>query len=123
MSEAALLAPPPRSAPIAGLLAALRESAALTGVDIASIADVSPPTVSRWLSGRAFPHPRTQLLLADLRYIAERLAELYTPAEARLWLYSRHCLLDGARPLDAIQAGRAEAVLALIESLADGTFT
>lgn len=101
----------------------LRERGALKGADVANIAAVSPATVSRWLSGNALPHPRTQLVISDLRYVVDRLAEFYTPEETRLWLYARHRLLDGKRPIDLIQAGRTEEVLSVIESLDQGSYT
>src|SRR5713226_5958817 len=75
----------------------LRERGGLKGMDVANIAAVSPATVSRWASGKAFPHPKTQLLISDLRYVVDRLAELYDPEETRMWLYSKHRLLDGER--------------------------
>jgi uncharacterized protein (DUF2384 family) len=101
----------------------LRERGALKGADVANIAAVSPATVSRWLSGKALPHPRTQLVISDLRYVVDRLAELYTPEETRLWLYARHRLLDGKRPIDLIQTGRTEDVLSVVESLDQGSYT
>jgi len=84
---------------------------------------VSPAPVSRWIAGTAFPHPKTQLLISDLRYVVDRLAEFYSPEETRLWLYSRHRLLNGERPIDLIHDGRTDEVLTVIESLSDGTYT
>jgi len=101
----------------------LKLAGGLRGADVANIAAVSPATVSRWTSGKALPHPKTQLVISDLRYVIDRLAELYTPDETRMWLYSRHRLLDGKRPIDLIQIGQAEAVLEVIESLDQGTYT
>lgn len=101
----------------------LRERGALKGADIANIAAVSRATVSRWLAGKALPHPKTQLVISDLRYVVDRLTEFYTPEETRLWLYARHRLLDGKRPIDLIQAGRTEDVLLVIESLDQGSYT
>ena len=95
----------------------------LKGSDLANITDVSPATVSRWAAGKASPHPKTQLVISDLRYVVDRLAEFYTPAETRMWLYAKHPLMDGARAIDLIHAGEADRVLAVIESLADGTYT
>jgi uncharacterized protein (DUF2384 family) len=92
-------------------------------MDVANIATVSPATVSRWTSGKAFPHPKTQLLISDLRYVVDRLAEFYSPEEARLWLYAKHRLLNGERPIDLIHAGRADEVLSVIESLDASTYT
>ena len=101
----------------------LKERGALKGMDVANIAAVSPATVSRWSSGRAFPHPKTQLLISDLRYVVERLAEFYSPEETRLWIYARHRLLNGERAIDLIHDGRADAVLAVIEGLDESAYT
>ena len=101
----------------------LEERGALKQVDVANIAAVSRATVSRWMAGKAFPHPKTQLLISDLRYVVDRLAEFYSPEETRVWLYSRHRLLNGARAIDLIHEGRAEEVLAVIEGLDEGAYT
>jgi uncharacterized protein (DUF2384 family) len=53
----------------------------------------------------------------------DRLSELYTPDETRLWLYSKHRLLNGARAIDLINQGGADKILAVIESLDEGSFT
>ena len=101
----------------------LRVQGGLKGADVANIAAVSPATVSRWTSGKALPHPKTQLVISDLRYVVDRLAEFYTPEETRMWLYSRHRLLNGKRPIDLIQDGASEDVLAVIESLDQSSYT
>jgi uncharacterized protein (DUF2384 family) len=106
-----------------GVLENIKASGGLRGADVANIAAVSPATVSRWMSGKALPHPKTQLVISDLRYVIDRLAEFYTPDEARMWLYARHRLLDGKRPIDLIQAGQSEDVLEVIESLDQATYT
>ena len=108
---------------VSNLLDDLRQRGGLKASDVANVASVSPSTVSRWTSGASFPHPKTQLMISDLRYVVDRLAELYDPEETRVWLYSRHRLLDGARAIDLIHAGRAEEVLAAIESLNEGAYT
>jgi transcriptional regulator with XRE-family HTH domain len=101
----------------------LRDRGGLKGTDVANIAAVSPATVSRWSAGKALPHPKTQLLISDLRYIVDRLSEFYSPEETRIWLYSKHRLLDGQRPIDMINQGQADKVLSVIESLDEGTYT
>jgi transcriptional regulator with XRE-family HTH domain len=101
----------------------LRSRGGLKGTDVANIAEVSPATVSRWTAGKAFPHPKTQLVISDLRYVVDRLSEFYTPEETRIWLYSKHRLLDGRRAIDLINQGHADEVLSVIESLDEGTFT
>jgi transcriptional regulator with XRE-family HTH domain len=108
---------------VAKIIADLKHRGGLKGTDVANIAAVSPATVSRWSSGASFPHPKTQLLISDLRYVVDRLAEFYNPGETRVWLYSKHRLLDGQRPIYLIHEGRADKVLAVIESLNEGTYT
>jgi transcriptional regulator with XRE-family HTH domain len=108
---------------VAKIIDDLRERGGLKGIDVANITSVSPATVSRWTSGSTFPHPKTQLLISDLRYVVDRLAEFYSPEEARIWLYSKHRLLDGARPIDMIHEGHADKVLAVIESLDESSYT
>ena len=95
----------------------LRETAGLKGIDVANIAGVSEATVSRWSKGQALPHPKTQLMLSDLHYVVNRLRDLYTREEARLWLMARHPQLDGERAIDLVASGRAEDVLTVIERL------
>lgn len=108
---------------VAKLIDHLKDRGGLKGMDVANIASVSPATVSRWSGGTAMPHPKTQLLIADLRYLVDLLAEFYDPEETRLWLYSKHRLLDGERPIDLIHKGEADRVLTIIESLAEGAYT
>ena len=111
------------SAAVARIVEDLRTRGGIKGSDLANITDVSPATVSRWVSGKASPHPRTQLIISDLRYVVDRLAEFYSPNEMRIWLYAKHPLLGGDRPIDVIHLGDADRVLAVIEGLADGIFT
>jgi uncharacterized protein (DUF2384 family) len=59
---------------------------------------------------------------SGLRYVVDRLAELYAPEQARPWLSARHPRLDGARAIDLIHAGDADRALAVIDSLAECTF-
>jgi len=108
---------------VAEIIDDLRNRGGLKGTDVANIAEVSPATVSRWSAGKALPHPKTQLVISDLRYVVDRLSEFYTPKETRLWLYSKHRLLEGKRAIDLINRGEADKVLSVIESLDEGTFT
>ena len=95
----------------------LKDRGKLSGVDVANIADVSKATVSRWSTGKAAPHPRTQLILSDLRYVVDRLDEFYSPDETRTWIISRNELLNGEIAMDLIHQNRTEEVLAAIERL------
>lgn len=101
----------------------LRARGGLKGSDVANIASVSQATVSRWTAGKAMPHPKTQLVISDLRYVVDRLSEFYTPDETRLWLYSKHRLLNGARAIDLINQGHADKVLEVIESLDEASYS
>ena len=111
------------STAIASVLGALQASGGLQGRDIANIVSVSPATVSRWLNGKASPELRHQTIMAELRYVVDRLAEFYTPDETRLWLHAKHPLLGNERAIDLLNAGRLEDVLAAIESLDAGAYT
>ncbi len=107
---------------VAQILDVLRDRGGLRGVDIANIVDVSPPTVSRWTKGKASPPIHTQTVIADLRYVVDRLSDFYTPSETRLWLHASHPLLNQERAIDLISSGRTEEVLAVIERLEAGAY-
>ena len=110
------------STALARILGELRNRGGLRGTDIANIVDVSPPTVSRWTNGRASPSLHTQTVIADLRYVVERLSDFYSPQETRLWLHTSHPLLHGERAVDLIHADRSKEVLAVIDRLEAGAY-
>lgn len=111
------------STAVSRVLERLRDGGGLQGKDIANIVSVSPATVSRWSSGKATPDLRTQTVIAELRYVVDRLADFYTPDETRLWLHARHPMLNNERAIDLINQGRTEEVLAVIEALDAGAYT
>ena len=108
---------------VARIIEELRSRGGLKETDVANIASVSPTTVSRWIAGKANPDPQTQLVISDLRYVVDRLSEFYTPDEARLWLYSKHRLLNGERAIDLINQRNADKVLAVVESIDEASCT
>lgn len=110
------------STAVARILDDLKDRGGLRGADIANIVDVSRPTVSRWTSGKGSPSIHTQTIIADLRYIVDRLCDFYTPDETRLWLHASHPLLNNERAIDLIRDGRSEEVLAVIERLEAGAY-
>ena len=110
------------STAVARILGDLRSRGGLQGKDIANIVDVSTATVSRWSHGNGSPTLRTQIVIADLRYVVDCLSDFYTPDETRLWLHSRHQLLNNERAIDLINSDRTEDVLAVIERLDDGSY-
>ena len=104
------------------ILGDLKRVGGLKGTDLANIVDASAATVSRWSHDKGSPPLPIQAMIADLRYVVERLSDFYTPDEARLWLHARHPLLDGARAIDLIRDGKVEPVLAVIERLDAGAY-
>jgi transcriptional regulator with XRE-family HTH domain len=109
------------SSAIAKKLEALK-SRGISSVDVANVLGTSPATVSRWNTGKAYPHRSKELLLVELDYIVERLSEYYSSDDARLWLYSRHRSLEDRKPADLIQAGQIDRVLAVIDQLGDAVY-
>lgn len=108
---------------VSKMLEHLKDRGGLKGTDIANIASVSTATVSRWTQGRLAPHPKTELLISDLRYVVDRLSDVYSADETRIWLYSKHQLLNGRRAIDLINEGSADEVLGVIASLDEGAYT
>ncbi len=105
------------------ILDTLREEGGLQGRDVANIADVSPATVSRWSAGKAMPDLKTQTMMAELRYVVDRLAELYQPDEIRVFLHTPSPVFGGERAIDLIISGRTHEVLNEIENLDAGAYT
>jgi transcriptional regulator with XRE-family HTH domain len=110
------------STAVSRIIEDLRAQGGLQGKDIANIVNVSTATVSRWSNGNGSPSLKTQTVIADLRFVVERLSDFYTPDEARLWLNSRHPLLNNERAIDLINTDRTEEVLGVIERLDSGAF-
>jgi uncharacterized protein (DUF2384 family) len=103
----------------------LRFITSKTGVrdrEVAELLGTTPQTVYRWRKAQADPQSAHLRRIVDLAFVAEELAELYAPDEARLWLYSRNRQLGGRRPLDLISEGDMETVLQLIAMLKDGAY-
>lgn len=79
-----------------------------------------PETVSRWNKGKALPHASTEKQLLELEFVIDKLADIYEPHDARLWLFARQRLLDDQVPAELIQQGRVDEVLASVNQLLDG---
>jgi hypothetical protein len=107
---------------IARAVEELKRFGGLNGRDIANIFDVSPPTVSRWGKGIGGPTIQKQTIIAELRWVAERLSDFYTPEEVRVWLHTAHPLLNGESAIDLINEGHTKKVLAVIEQLDSGAY-
>jgi transcriptional regulator with XRE-family HTH domain len=111
-----------RETAVSRLVSELKTIGGLKGRDLANMLGVSPPTVSRWSKGEAEPTIDKQAAMAQLRWVADRLADFYEPDEVRLWLQSSHPQLGGLRPYDLIVDGRTVEVLEVIERLDSGVY-
>lgn len=111
-----------KSTAVSRLVKDLRELSGLKNVDLANILGVSPPTVHRWSKGDGSPTIEKQRVIAELRWVAERLSDFYEPDEARLWLQTGHPQLGGRRPYDLINEGRTSEILEILERLDSGVY-
>jgi transcriptional regulator with XRE-family HTH domain len=107
---------------IALKLEGIQKNSEISGREIAQLLGTTPETISRWRGGKVEPQPRMRDGLLQLEWLVGELAELYKPKEAHLWLFSPHKQLAGARPVDLIERGETEKVLALISQLKDGAY-
>jgi uncharacterized protein (DUF2384 family) len=107
---------------LAKVIDQINQVGAFKGTDLANVTAVSAPTVSRWKQGKATPDTGKQLILSDLRYVVDLLAEYYSPDEIRLWLFASNQLLDGQKAIDLIQNHETEKVLEAIERLASHAY-
>ena len=107
---------------VAARLESIKEKAGIRGRDVAALVGATPQTVSRWRRGRVDPQPSHLNRLLTLEWLASELAEFYEPDDARLWLFSRHRLLNGDTPAHRIQNDQIDDVLAIIEQLKSGAY-
>jgi transcriptional regulator with XRE-family HTH domain len=107
---------------IAEKITSIQKFVNITGREVAQLLGTTPETISRWRSGTSEPHPKTRDSLLQLEWLAGQLAELYPPQEAHFWLFSRHKLLNGERPVDLIQRCEVERILQIIAQLKDGAY-
>ena len=107
---------------IARRLESIETKGAMRSADVANVLNVRPETVSRWNNGKALPHPNTERQLLELEFIVDKLADIYEPHDARLWLFSRQRLLKDQTPADLIQQGHIDEVLTAVNQLLDGVY-
>ncbi len=96
-----------------------------TGVrerEMAELLGTTTQTLYRWRKAQADPQSGHLRRIVDLAFVAEELAELYEPDEARVWLYSRNRMLEDQRPVDLISKGELDPVLQVIAMLKDGAY-
>ena len=107
---------------LANRLDVIKRKGGVRSREIAQLLETTPQTISRWQTGRAEPQPDGLRKLLELEWLVEQLADLYSPEEARLWLFSRHSLLEGRMPAELIAEGQTERVLEIIDQLRDGAY-
>jgi Protein of unknown function (DUF2384) len=104
---------------VAKKLDSLLAKGAMKNIDVANLLGTRPETVSRWNSGRAYPHGATEKTLLELEYIIDLLADFYEPNEARQWIFAPQKLLAGESPARLIRTGRIDEVMRLVGQLRD----
>lgn len=103
----------------AEVVAGLRDDAGLTLEEIASASGVGVRQANNWASGTSKPRGPGVERLLTLRYIVSNLSLVYTPEGVDVWLHSPNRRLKGATPLKLLAAGKAPAVLSLIDELVE----
>jgi transcriptional regulator with XRE-family HTH domain len=110
------------SSALARKLDSIKTRSGVSAREVAQLLNTTPQTVSRWQTGRASPQPGSLDRLLKLDWIADQLAVIYDPDEARLWLFSPHSELDGNSPADFIAEGRTDEVLGIIDRLQSSAY-
>jgi uncharacterized protein (DUF2384 family) len=100
----------------------IEERTAAKEREVAQMLGTTPQTLYRWRNNQTEPRRKHLQRVLDLHYVAEELAGLYEPDEARMWLFSRHRLLGGRRPVELIGEGHIDTVVGLIAQLRDGAY-
>ena len=109
-----------RTNAVARRLEAIQTKGAMRSADVANVLKVRPETVSRWNQGKALPHASTEKQLLELEFVIDKLADIYEPHDARLWLFAHQRLLADQVPAELIQQGRVDEVLVAVNQLLDG---
>lgn len=107
---------------LAKKLETISEKAGVQEKEIAAVAGTTPQTLHRWCNTKVTPQSDHLQRVLDLAYVADELAEIYAPDEVRIWLFERHKLLGGRRPVELISGGETEKVLDVIAQLKDGAY-
>lgn len=106
--------------PVLSRTRTVTDSLGLSQHEVAESVGTSARTISRWWSGKTTPHPPKQRRLREVAYVAEEIAKILEPAEAREWLFTPNRQLGHELPAEKIAKGEYRVVLALIEALGDG---
>jgi hypothetical protein len=88
----------------------------------AEMLGVSESQPSRWRRSEEVPSPRIAPVLVDLDHIIARLQLIWDRQVIGDWLEGSNAFLDGARPIDVLQANGSVQVLEAIEAEASGAY-
>ena len=94
--------------------------AQITPADIATVCQVRPQAVQRWLKRDARPRGRAADRLREFQAVVTAATTVIQPAAAGRWLRRPNPGLGGDSPLEVVAAGEAERVLYLLWALAEG---
>lgn len=109
--------------PVAHVIERVKQRGGLTTAEIAQIVGVGPRQVQNWAAGHGGPASKKRLhQLLDLQYVLDLATEIFDDEGAVLWLHARNRQLNSNRPIDLIAEEDAEAVIDLLDRLADGNF-
>jgi transcriptional regulator with XRE-family HTH domain len=90
-----------------------------SGAEVARLLGVNRSQPAQWRNGRENPGPAVAQRLVDLDYILAKALQIWPRRAAIDWLNGPNNYLDGARPIDVLQArGAAEVVEALEVAMA-----
>lgn len=92
----------------------------ITQKELARAVGASERTVQTWGAGDNKPRGVRSERLLDVRFLVQRLAEVYTEDGIRIWLQSRNARLGMERPIALLERGEIEPVLREAESLTGG---
>jgi len=105
---------------LARKLAGIKRTGGISAREVAQLLSTTPQTVSRWQTGKSFPQPPSLDRLLKLDWLSDQLSAIYSPDEARLWIFSPHPDLDGRTPAEVISENRTDDVLEIIDRLQSG---
>lgn len=101
----------------------LEAGLSLSAGELAAALGVVPRTVERWRTGERFPQHEARRRLDALTALCDRLDETFDGRDAvAAWLRTNSTYLGGMKPVEALRAGRIDAVDAAIEALNSGVF-
>ncbi|MFN0070225.1 MAG: hypothetical protein ACKVVP_01885 [Chloroflexota bacterium] len=105
------------------LIAQLRDDLGLVDDEIARAVGADRRSLEAWVAGTSYPQRARRQRLAELGTLRSHLLQDFQEVDAvRAWVQAPNGYLRGIRHVEAIVAGRIDAVEAAAEALASGVF-